>query len=414
MTREFENMLYLFGCGATGKEPLAEHCTEIRKIRDVSITQNVWPVVYSALRAKILSGEIKIPVEITQKLELSFQANIAKTIQKNEFSKNTIRTLEENSVECCLFKGMTLSRFYHIPETRISSDVDILIDAENEDKAVEVLEKLGYDVKDRADYDHHRSAIHPIGGEMEIHISVMRKNWNDIIFMNEIGYSNERLEMENGIKTFGVNDMLMNTTTHFIKHFVRRGAGPRHIMDMLLCMKKYETHIDWDNFYAIMKKLRYDVLIDVAKTVGVKYWGFSFERYNEAEEEVIEQFLTDMEKGGVFGGNDSKRAETYARFTQRRKKLSPSEYKKYSTTNMDRTFFHKLFPNREFMKKAYGMKDDRFLSLISAHIKRAFNIIRNLITRKKDFNTYMYGESKEVSLQVKERIDLFEKLGIID
>ena len=58
MTQEFENMLYLFGCGALGKEPENKWLTEIRKIRAKALEQQVWTVVYGAIRKKLSSNEI--------------------------------------------------------------------------------------------------------------------------------------------------------------------------------------------------------------------------------------------------------------------------------------------------------------------------------------------------------------------
>lgn len=414
MTQDFENMLYLLGCGATGKEPLKEHCFNIQKIREISISQNIWPIVYSAVRKKILSGEISVPDEIYDQLEMSFQANIGKTLQKNEFNKNTIKKLEKNGIECCLFKGIALAALYDIPETRVSGDVDILIKPEKEAETINVLQKLGYSVEKRQKYDHHSSAVHPIGGEMEIHISVMRKNWDDIIFENRIKYNEEYVILENEIKTLGINDALLNVTTHFIKHFVRSGAGVRHIMDMLLYMKHYEEQINWDRFNALMDELHYRKLIDAAKSVGVKYWGFTFEDFESVDAGVLNNFIDDIERSGVFGGKDDARNETYAKFTQRRKKLSLSEYKKYSIKNMDRTLLQKLFPNKEYMKRVHKMKGDSLFSLITAHLRRIWNIIVSIINGKKDFSQYAYGESKKTTQQVKERLNLFESLNIID
>ena len=414
MTRDFENMLYLFGCGALGKEPLAEHCVNIRRIREISIEQNVWPIVYSAIRKKLESGEVKIPPEIYNNLETSFEANIAKTLQKNEFNKRVIKTLGKRGVECCLFKGMALAQLYNIPETRVSGDADILIKPEDEVLTAKVLRELGYDVSERAAYDHHISAIHPVGGELEVHISVMRKNWDDIIFSDKISYKEEYIDFDEGIKTLGINDSLVNAATHFIKHFVRRGAGVRHIMDLLLYIKKYENQINTDRFSSLMEELRYKKLINTVKAVGVKYWGFSFDNLEETDNEVMEKLLTDIENGGTFGAKEYERAETYAQFTQRRKKMTKAEYKKYSLTKMDKTILQKILPDKEYMKKAYNVEKCYGIWLVIAHIKRWFSIIFDMLTGKKDYNVYMYGEGKETSVQAKERIELFEMLDIID
>ena len=74
----------------------------------------------------------------------------------------------------------------------------------------------------------------------------------------------------------------------------------------------------------------------------------------------------------------------------------------------------KLFPDKDYMRNAYGLNGDGFFSLLAAHIRRIISILSNILTGKTDFNKYAYGVSKEITSQVRERIDLFEKLEIID
>ena len=64
MTREFESMLHLFGCGALGKEVNNEYCINLSKIRELSLAQEVWDVVYAGVREKIIAEEVKIPPDL--------------------------------------------------------------------------------------------------------------------------------------------------------------------------------------------------------------------------------------------------------------------------------------------------------------------------------------------------------------
>ena len=93
MTQDFTNMLYLFGASALGREVKTEYCKNLSKIRDLSLMQEVWDVVYSGVRSKIESGEVKIPHEIYLSLEKTFLANVELNIQKTQFNLASIRTL---------------------------------------------------------------------------------------------------------------------------------------------------------------------------------------------------------------------------------------------------------------------------------------------------------------------------------
>jgi len=132
MTQEFENMLYLFGCGALGRKVDASRCVDIRKIRNLAIAQNIWPIVYGAIRPLIISGEVKIPPEIISMLENANISNVAINIQKVEFTQEILKKLSAAGFEICLLKGTTLARHYYQPQERISGDTDILISPEDE------------------------------------------------------------------------------------------------------------------------------------------------------------------------------------------------------------------------------------------------------------------------------------------
>jgi hypothetical protein len=153
-----------------------------------------------------------------------------------------------------LLKGTTLAALYAEPEARISGDTDVLINSDKEDKASEVLKTLGYEVSKREEHEHHFEAKHPIGGLMEVHVELIQKSVSDMAFYNKVEYNEEFRIHQNGVKTFGFNDGLVYNAVHFIKHFVKSGAGVRHIMDMLLYMKKYEEEIDFGGCAACLRQ----------------------------------------------------------------------------------------------------------------------------------------------------------------
>ena len=136
MTQDFTNMLYLFGAAALGRDIKTEYCKNLSRIRELSLMQEVWDVVYSGVRPKIESGEVKIPPEIYTALEKTFLSNVALNIQKTQFNLNSLCILEENGIKCAILKGVTISRLYAMAEARISSDMDILIEEKDEKAAI--------------------------------------------------------------------------------------------------------------------------------------------------------------------------------------------------------------------------------------------------------------------------------------
>lgn len=407
MTQEFLNMLYLFGCGALGKEPSAAHIKDLRLIREKALSQEIWDVVYCAARKKILSGEALVPSEIKEKLEAVFSANVAANIRKIGFNLNTVRKLNENKIECCTLKGATVARLYAEPDARISSDTDILIDEKDEEKTIQLLKELGYEVEERAKYDHHRKARHKIGGLLEVHVSLHSKTTSDIILNDEIHYDEPFIKNEDSTVTLGIYDGLIYLSAHLIKHLINDAAGIRQMMDLLLYMKHYEKEIDWEKYNSLMKELRYDKLINIVKGIGVKYWGMEFLNA-DTDEDSINALLEDCEIGGAFAGNEE-RGYFYDLYTKKRSQKGKVAFAFYNLFSKERSVINILFPKIRHMKKMFPyVKKHPWLVVIAwPHriIKKAF---------KMSVNEEGIDINEKQSLIIKRRMDLMKKLEMID
>lgn len=407
MTQDFTNMLYLFGASALGREVNPQYCKNLSKIRDLSLMQEVWDIVYSGVRPKIDDGEVKIPPEIYATLEKTFLSNVALNIQKIEFNLSSLKKLEENGIKYAVLKGITIARLYAMPEARISSDMDILIDSKDERKSVKILTDLGYECEERAKYDHHMKAYHKTGGLLEVHVALHSATTNDIILDDEIRYDEEFHRLPDGTYTLGIQDNLIYLSAHLIKHLVNDATGVRQMMDILLYMKEYEKEIDWDKYNSLMKKLGYDTLIRVVKGIGVKYFGMEFDDAITAGH-GFEELLEDCEIGGVFAKNEKERARFYSIFTQRRSEKGTLKYLFYRLFKSERSIFSILFPPADAIKERflYVKKHPILLPVGWAH--RFIQIA--LKTAGKD-TVKTEKDTKENDV-IARRIKMAEKLGM--
>ncbi len=353
MTQDFTNMLLLFGAAATGSEVKTEYCKNLSKIRDLSLMQEVWDVVYSGVRPKIENGDVKIPPEIHTALEKTFLSNVALNIQKTEFNLSSLSKLSENGIKYAVLKGVTIARLYAMPETRISSDMDILISENDEEKAVKILASLGYECEERAKNDHHMKAYHKTGGLLEVHVALHSAPTNDIILDDEIRYNEEFHRLESGIYTLGIQDNLIYLSAHLIKHLVNDATGVRQMMDLLLYMQEYNDEIDWGKYNSLMKKLGYDTLIRVIKGIGVKYFGMDFADAI-TEGHGMEELLEDCEIGGVFAKNEKERAQFFSIYTKRRSGKGTLSYLMYRFFKSERSIFALIFPPADAIKERFS------------------------------------------------------------
>ena len=404
MTRDFENMLYLFGCSALGKEINSEYCTNLSKVRELSLAQEVWDVVYSGIREKIISGEVKIPAEIFEQLEKTFTANIARNMQKVEFNLNTIKEIEKSGIKYCVLKGITVAQLYSMPETRISSDMDILIDEKDEKEVKEILVSRGYKAEERDKKDHHMKAYHALGGLLEIHVKLYSSTTKKIIFDNAISYDEEYTKLESGIYSLGVNDALIYLTAHLIKHLIVDGAGIRQMMDLLLYMKNYEQVIAWEKYNALIKKLGYDNFIAVVKGIGVKYWGMDFKDAITSGG-GMEELLEDCEIGGLFSIEEKDRNAFYDLYTQRRAGNNNVQHSLHRLANSEKSTIRILFPKCASMKERFSYVDKFPVLLPIGWAHRIIEIVLKQmgIIKEDAVNTSVH----------KRRMNMVEKLGML-
>ncbi|MDP4132482.1 MAG: nucleotidyltransferase family protein [Bacillota bacterium] len=411
MDKSFSDMLYLFGCGASGKEEQIQGPLNIKEIYCLSLQQGIWPIVYVAIKPYLEKADINKQDYIN--LQKRFDGIIAKNVRKTAFTEEIIFKMEEQGIKCCLLKGTAVADFYKYPETRISGDTDIFIKKENEKKAVLLLQECGYTVFSRTKNLHCFEAEHPIGGKLEVHVVLNPKDIDDIFFNKKVSYTEDFIIMENEISTLGVNDGLLYLTAHFIKHFVKAGAGVRQIMDLLLYMKHYQEKIDWDSYNKLMEELNYKKLINLLMAIGVKYWDMEFEGII-GDEPLIDDLLNDIKAGGIFGGREEGRHKVYIEISKQKSKLTEEQFSKYRRKHMGITLCEKFIPSKDRMEKRYNFVKKHGILLPVAHIMRWASLIAKIITRKKSIKEYFSEEeNSKFSPALETRMKLIENLGII-
>lgn len=409
MTQEFKNMLHIFGCGARGTKVNIENCNNLSRIRKMALNQECWDIVYCALREDIEKGNIKIPPEIAAQLEKTFVQNIARNIQRVEFNKNIIKGLQNEGVESCTLKGTTVARLYNMPEARISSDTDIIINPKLENKAIAFLERNGYTIKPYDKYDHHIKATHKIGGLLEVHVAYHSVHTKDMLLDGEIEYNEEYRTLDDGTVTQGINDGLLYLTFHIVKHFINDCMGIRQIMDLLLYMKEYRSQIDWDRYNALLIKLKYDKFISVIKGIGVKYWGFRFDDATDSDEEM-NAILDEIELGGLFGTNEENREVFYHRYTALRNKKNKLAYMIKKYTKGESNFIKLLFPSLKNVSKycPYVLKMPYLLPVAWMH--RFIIKAKGIISGK---GQYVLLDTDKTEGMIERRMEIIRKLDML-
>ena len=341
MTSQFETMLRLFAAGATGNENSSLGGIDADAVISLAHLQGVWTVVYPALSK----------VSDVSKYHLQFLTAVSSSIRRNEFTFGILKKITDSGIDVCLLKGSVAAKLYAEPDYRISSDTDILINKKDEKKLSDILKENGYTVERRKKNDHHMKAEHPVGGLMEVHVSLYSQITDKVIFGGRPMYNESWMEIDisgKKVKTLGINDNLMYLTAHYIKHFITGGASVRQMMDLLLYIKRYEKEIDFDKYNKLLKELKYDKLIGAVKSIGAKYFGMDFEI---TEPVLMDELLNDCESVGLFGAAADSNVSVYKQYCKKRQSVSSGKLKILFWFKDESTVFNRLFPSKHVLLK---------------------------------------------------------------
>lgn len=386
MTKNFTDLITLLSAAIAENDNIdvSEFC--FSDIYTLAKSQQIQTIVFPVIKKLKDSGKVLIEEELYKKWERSFFKSIAFSFQRNQYMSSFIKRLEDQKIKNCILKGVALSELYLVPDSRVSSDVDLLIPEKSDlGTVVEMLKNDGFYIGEILDGSHQIECHHPRYGLIEIHTDICDEIARTVWFENSVKLSVDFTKKEDGLGgfyyTLPETDGAVYITFHFLKHFLSHGCGLRQLSDMLLYLKKYEYSIDWGKFNSLFSGLNYLKFIDRCKDIGNRYFGMDFV-VGESDEDLCRAVLTDMEGGGVFGyDEDYRKSFTY-----------------YYTKQRSFSASHSKLRIKSFLARG-----------VSFAKERQYNIV--LIIKD-----YIHKKNKETASlpEINERLELFRNLGFFD
>lgn len=389
MTKNFSDLIYLLNCSVNAAEPEIREF-DFKKLYELSLSQQIQTLVFPSINRINKKDSSLIEEKLFLEWQKQFLFSVMFAERRKIYVKSLIEKFNRENINYCILKGETLSILYAEPESRISSDVDILVsDKEEFIKAKEILMKEGFLIINEMASSHQLEFVHKIYGTIELHSDICDGIAKKIWFENKIAFNEPYITVKDKsgyeYKSLSATDGGVYVTFHFIKHFLSHGCGIRQMLDSLLYLKAYEKEMDVERFENAFSNLRYLKFIEACKKVGNVYFGMDFSLKYETEETVIEKILSDMESGGIFGKDEEFRKSFTVHYTNRRK-VDDASHKKETT----KWLFERI---SEFAR-------NRNYNIIK--------IIKDLIKKNKTVR------SDETSEKINERLDLFENLGFFE
>lgn len=350
-----------------------------------------------------------------------------------ECSKNMLRRqrvlhllaeMRSFGIESRLLKGYAVADNYAIPESRSSVDTDLLINIQQEKKAIQFLEERGFRITPRVATSQHSVCQHKKYGEIELHVALYAELIRDIWFK---GMDTATLAQEEPISvdtpdgtytTLGNTDHLIFITLHMVKHFIMGGLTLRMMLDIALLFARNRDKIDAARFWSTMNRLRYTQLVNCVLWIMIRYGGFQLADFTGCASEAPEQvalLLNDLLQGGYMGERETE--ERYAsgmEYNRRilRKSKSAVGYRLYMLRFKVRSAIGHMFPARKHLREMYPHTGTHNVMVPFLYLAQIISFpIKKVCSGalKRDIPS----DSKHLSSETQKRVDMFQKLDML-
>ncbi|MDM5222774.1 nucleotidyltransferase family protein [Peribacillus sp. NJ11] len=217
----------------------------------------VYPLIYTKLKSAKY-----IPATIIQSMFYDYQKNTFKMLKLSGEIEKISRLVFENEISTLFLKGPILAAdLYGDISQRTSSDIDILVNIDDLDKAESLLIQMGY-VKDEYiqtvlndwKWRHHHFVYFHAEKEIKLEIHwrlnpgpAKEPTFNDLWQRKKVS----SLPTSYPIYCLGNEDLFLFLTSHGARHGWSR---LRWLVDIdRLC----KTNLDWDKIMSLLKKYQY-------------------------------------------------------------------------------------------------------------------------------------------------------------
>ncbi len=423
MTNEFKALMQLVGAAAQGKAVSGlPDDLDWQKIERLADEQAVQTLLGYALK---LSPGHAYPEkmrkrQIGQMRQLAFSNNAWKVS-----ILRLIQQMNDAGIPALLIKGYALADCYAAPDCRMSGDTDLLIEPKDEKRACAFMKAQGFRVEHRWAKGHHDVCRHPQLGCVELHVMLYDEIVEDVWFGRMDGREFVRetpieVETPDGrYRTLGCTDHMIFLMLHLIKHFILSGMSLRMMLDAALFFARNAEKIDCARFWQTMEGLKYGAIAQSILWAMVRYCGIdqtSLPGLCGDCPESVEMILDDLESGGWLGEMDKKaREEGWYEYNRQRltKSRGKARYWLYMILWKKDIYIKALFPSRETLAIRYPCvrKHAALIPFVWLYrlVFRGSQALKNGA-----LTSYIVTDEKRVAASGQKRVQMFEKLGMLD
>lgn len=232
------------------------------ELKELPYNKISFPKIYKLAQEQAVLGLVAAGLEHNLKIReledeaLAFAGDtlILESTNKvmNDFIAKLVEMLNKESIYALLVKGQGVAQCYGKPLWRIPGDIDLLLDAENYERAKSILLPLATRVETEFSAIKHLGFIMDGGYEVELHgtlrsrLSARIDRVIDSVQEDTFKNRNIRVWQNGNIEVFipaPGNDVIF-LFTHLLQHFFIEGLGLRQICDWCRFLFTYHESID--------------------------------------------------------------------------------------------------------------------------------------------------------------------------
>lgn len=423
MTYEFQYFMQLIASASMGQsiQP-PERELDWKRIFELAKEQQVLPLLDRALKK---NPELGYPREMAVKQLACVFPMVMAGYAKKWSVISLLDAMEKAGIHVFVIKGFVAAMNYESSDSRLSSDTDICVKPEKEDEAIEFLRTRGFSVKPRWENGHHAVATHPKMGIIELHVQlydeIVEKVWfRKIAPDSYIQEPQIKIDTSDGsYYTLGDTDHLLFMTLHMVKHFIESGMSLRMILDVALFFSKHRRNVNQERFWSVLKILNYDRLVSSILWILIRYCNFKQEEFpglgekNTSQENLI---LSDLESGGWLGMKAyEERKKGWYEYNHQLllKEKSEWSYRVYMLQWQHSFKLRTLFPEKKRLVQNYPCVEKYPILIVYAWIHRLL-FRGTALWKSKALKRPIVFDEDDISGVAKQRVDMFQALGMLD
>ncbi|MBQ7203043.1 MAG: nucleotidyltransferase family protein [Eubacterium sp.] len=359
---DFEYLIHLIYCAIHNLQP--EEKPENISFNEVFSLGKVHEVANIAF----LSVD-KLNNKPDEQLYAEWQVFYFHSVQRNarqlaEYGELT-ELLTDNKIRWTEAQGTITKTLYPTPDSRMMSDIDLIVDVDSLDKIEELMNSLGYEVKKI--HENELNVFPENKSEIEFHTEYFSEFYKGsaLRYSGALNHPfNDAVPSEENEYKYvlDITHYYLYSLLHVIKHFEYAGCGIRRILDLYYLKTKLGDSIDSEYIDSVLEK--YDFTENAHKLITLsEFW---FERI-EPDIDLTDTII-DVLRSGNHGTTDIKlRNDLYRDAADSLSKAKRRKVKDF------------LFPQKEVLLEGYPELEGKNYSLFAMRlyrIKKNFTPVR--------------------------------------